>query len=295
VRGLAQGAVAVVFAMAATSCAAGAGSAVARTGAAAAAVNGCKRGLFVVDGACLGPREVDAFCGARSLGPGCVTAVCGPGEAVDLRAGGCVPQRSVRATLDRQRPTAIPDGTTLACHDDHLLVANADHAVCLERSDACPRTTHFEREQPSSRGCVPDPLCASGEVRTRGACVRVVTGGALDVGAWARAILGPDGGAGGDRLCRVLAQAPWDFDVGPGGSRAVGLAIDLRFPDNDVTGASASVAADGPSSGLLAAQSAVDSLLIPLRALGGTAGAASASVHVSCLLRGATSPLLLPP
>jgi hypothetical protein len=247
---------------------------------------------FVVDGACVSPREIDAYCGSRSVAATCALPSCALGDAIDPRASTCVPQRTVRAIVARDRPLPVPEATVIACRDDHVLIAHGDHALCLARADACPRTTHAD----PSRGCVPDAPCPAGEVRARDACVRVVTGGMLDVGRWSRAVLGPDGGAGDDRLCRVLAQAPWDFDVGPGGSRVLALTIDLAFPNNDVTQASAvATTSDLPPAGLADAQASLDALLIPLRALGGTAGAASATVRVSCTIHGTSSPLLLPP
>jgi hypothetical protein len=243
---------------------------------------------LVIDGACVSPREIDAYCGARSVGASCVAPKCAPGDAIDLRESVCVPQRTVRAIVARDRPSPLPETTVVACRDDHVLVAHGDHALCLARADACPRTTHAGPD-PARRGCVADPTCPRGEIRARDACVRVVTNGVLDVGAWTRAVLGPDGGAGDDRLCRVLAQAPWDLDVGPGGSRTVALTVDLTFPNNDVTQVSATAT---PSATV---QAALDSLLLPLRTLGGTADAASATTHVSCTIHGSSSPLLLPP
>jgi len=99
-------------------------------------------------------------------------------------------------------------------------------------------------------------------------------------------------------VCRVLAQAPWEIEVGTGGVRTVTLAVQLTFPDNDVSQATATVTAELPSGALLAAQAALDGLLIPLRALAtpaGTSDAASATVHLSCTVRGGSSPLVQAP
>ncbi len=279
--GVARLALAAMVALSTASCATTSGA----RGAA-----GCQ---LVLDGACVSPREVDAYCGARSIGASCAVPSCAPGEAIDPRASACVPQRTVRAIVARDRPSPLPEATTLACRDDHVLVAHGDHAVCLARADACPRTTHAA----PGRGCVHDAPCPAGEVRSGAACVRVASRGVLDVGSWSRAVLGLDGGSGDDRVCRVLAQTPWDFDVGPGGSRTVALTVDLAFPNNDVGEVSAAVTApsDIPSPGLVAAQSSVDRLLVPLRALGGTADAASSTVRLSCTIHGTSSPLLLPP
>jgi len=254
----------------------------------------CGLGLFVVDGACLSPREIDAYCGSRSVESACVAAECASGEGVDSRASTCVPQRTVREIVARDRPTPMFDGSTVACREDRVLVAHGDHAVCLARSDACPRATHSD---PSRPRCVPDAPCPAGAVRAN-TCVRVVSAGVLDVGAWSRSVLGADGGGGDDRLCRSLAQAPWEVDIGPGGERTVALTVQLTFPDNDVSQATATASAELPSAGLRAVQAGLDSLLVPLRALSRMAratDAASATVHVSCTVRGGSSPLVQAP
>jgi hypothetical protein len=117
----------------------------------------------------------------------------------------------------------------------------------------------------------------------------------VDVGRWTRAALGPDGGEGAPRLCSVLAANPWSFDVGSGGVRPLHLAVELVFPDNDVTQVTSRVTVDdAPPAGAAAADRAVATLLVPLRSLGGTTDAASVSTRVTCTVRGGAPPLLLP-
>ena len=119
----------------------------------------------------------------------------------------------------------------------------------------------------------------------------------VDVGSWSRAVLGADGGPGTPLLCRTLGQEPWALDVGPGGARGVALRVELVFPDNDVTQVTARVALMDLATGAAlsgqagrAAEVAVESLLGPLRALGGTASAAAATSSILCTVRGGTSP-----
>ena len=119
----------------------------------------------------------------------------------------------------------------------------------------------------------------------------------IDVGRWVRAMLGPDGGEGTRRLCGPLQERPWDFDVGLGGARTVALSVELVFPDNDVTQLTLRAQAlDATTLTPLggeaprAAEAALDSLLVPLRALGGSADAASATLRVTCTIRGGLRP-----
>ncbi len=210
------------------------------------------------------------------------------------------------------RTRSIPEDLVLGCHDEHALVLHGDDTACLSSVDVCPPATTWDR---GGARCLPLPACPPGEIRpdaASGACVRVVIPGAkgealVDVGRWTRTVLGPDGGEGTSRLCRQLAIAPWDLDVGPGGARTLLLQLDLRFPDNDVTQVSARVALldsasrqpVGRSSGTgtnagRAAQRALDALLLPLRALGGTADAASATLQVQCTVQGGGTPFVFP-
>jgi hypothetical protein len=116
-------------------------------------------------------------------------------------------------------------------------------------------------------------------------------------------MLGADRGFGTSRLCQPFVEQPWALDVGTGGARALALSIELRFPDNDVTQVSGTVeltdAASGQPvlGGVRRGQrdaQALESLLVPLRALGGTSDAASATLHVRCTVRGGGTPFLVP-
>ena len=282
----------------------------------------CAPGLVVLEGACVGPRELDAYCGSLGRSSGgagsCVAPTCAAGEPIDLATAQCAPARAARTIFARVRP--VPDDMQIGCRAGWALVVHGegdDRAMaCLPSPDACPRASTWA---PGAARCVQAPACPPGEVRREptgraddggpelGRCVRIVTrGGAeegpiVDVGIWSRAMLGADGGEGTARLCRLLAERPWELDVHPGGAQTVELTLELRFPDNDVTQVSGRVetldaASQLPVFGAAAqeAQKALDALLVPLRALGGATDAASASTQVRCLVRGGGTPFLLP-
>jgi hypothetical protein len=247
----------------------------------------CAPGLAVLDGACVAPRDVAAYCGGS-----CAPVRCdGAGEAVDLQRRACVPALTVRAIASRER--SLPDDARLACRGDGVLVATDDRVVCLPRSSTCPRGAPWEE---AHRACVTPALCPPGSLRSAAACIDVVREGrVVDVGRWARAALGDDGGPGSPRVCGPLAASPWIFDVGSGGTREVALSVELVFRDNDVTLVSSRVTGrDVPAVGVALADRTVASLLPALRALGGTTDAASVTTRVTCTVRGGGAPMILP-
>ncbi len=184
-----------------------------------------------------------------------------------------------------------------------------NHILCLPNADACPRTTVWDA---TARQCIAEAACEPGSVRARplgsrgGACERLVSRGPggealVDVGRWTRIMVGDDGGQGSRRLCGAFQARPWDFDLGTGGERTVALSVELVFPDNDVTqvilrsrtlDALGGAALAGQAS--RAVEEALESLLVPLRSLGGSADAASTSLRVQCPIRGGAMPLTLP-
>jgi hypothetical protein len=139
-----------------------------------------------------------------------------------------------------------------------------------------------------------------------GRCVRIVSstseGTLVDVAAWARAVLGADGGPGSERFCDRLAIDPSAFGVDVAAETTARIDIELDFPDNDITQLHArfSVAEDGrgariPSTATTFAEIALRPFVEMLRALGGTASAASVSSVVRCVVRGGGQPFPMPP
>jgi hypothetical protein len=245
----------------------------------------------LVDGACLGPKETDDYCGGRSIavnGSGsCVVPACAPGEGLDPVTYTCVARRTV-ATLGGGEHGA-GDEVLLGCSDDRVLAAHRDHVECLAREQVCPPTSRWD----TAHGCVTDPPCKAGEVRVSagrdaGRCRAVMNASTVDVAAWARTVLE-------DHLCRRLRRTPWELEDSATGGR-VSLELELVFPNNDVAGATGTAHFDPPvpSEAVQAgAQADLEALLIPLRALGGTADAAGVTLHVTCPIDRGAAPRIL--
>jgi hypothetical protein len=116
----------------------------------------------------------------------------------------------------------------------------------------------------------------------------VLSASVVDVGAWARTILE-------DHLCRRLRRTPWELADSATGGRA-NLELELVFPDNDVAGATGTAHFDPPvpsEAAQAGAQAALEALLLPLRALGGTADAAGVTLHVTCPIDRGAAPRIL--
>jgi hypothetical protein len=255
----------------------------------ASSAGACARGLLLLDGACVGAGEADSYCGARSSAAGgavaCPAPTCAAGEAIDPVALTCVAERTVRSIVAQGH--GLAEDATVGCSGDLVLAAHAGHAGCVAAQDVCPWASRLG----VTRGCAPAASCPAGEVRARGGgCLRVRRGALVDVGAWAHAVAE-------ERLCRRIRRAAWDFEDVAGATGRVDMALELVFPNNDVASAAASAKIDAPDSSQAAQAdvlAAVDALLVPLRALGGTADAASVSLAVSCPLPTTTAPRVWP-
>jgi hypothetical protein len=249
----------------------------------------CHTGDVRVLGACVPPPVADAYCGraARASGQGCAFVACGPEEAADVDVG-CVPIVSL----------AHGGGGPAVCPPDAALVVASGHTACVPPDAACPRGS-----QARGASCVRPAGCPPGTLGSEGSCRPVVlrgagggtltkTGGTIvDVGAWAALVLGRDGGAGSADLCRPLQARPAAFGVERGETLTVEVSVAITVPDEDVTGVLADVrvtpspgAHPLPPAAAPLADTAVATLLEPLRGLGGEASATRVESRLKCVV-----------
>jgi hypothetical protein len=259
----------------------------------------CVEGSTLVAGACVPFALADTFCGRAATpqpGGGCARKKCAAGEALELDHGLCIPESVVRSSMshgvldaeDTRRPTCLFG--VLVSHGPGTQLG------CAMGPSSCPRGEHFVKAivdagSPGLAGvCEPTPACGAGEVfdATFSKCARVVreSSGAtvVDVGAWARLALGVDGAEGTDAFCAPVraTQARGRFQ------------LELAFPDNDVTRASARLT-PLPGTPLPASDAAEQSLQLLIQALryyGGASSAASVSLEVGCNPGMAATPML---
>jgi hypothetical protein len=269
----------------------------------AAGLCACAAGLVVLDGACVAPEDARRYCGiaARWSGEGCVVRACPPGEPLDATTGACVPSRSLREIAARDHLILDPD-QTLGCHEGHTLIVSAGHPACLPNALICARGARW-----SGASCAAEPSCPAGELMEGSSCRPLALRGAagdaytIDVSRWAAIVLGADGGAGGERLCRPLEASPRVLGAGPAMVTHVVVTIELIFPNNDVTQVAARVDARDEATAKPLPPEAADltsralaPLVQGLRAFGGTSSSASLSTRVRCVIAGGAPPMSVP-
>ena len=289
----------------------------------------CAAGAFPIAGFCMPDEDAKAYCGkgARPEGGGCLPISCAEGEPIDLASGECLPVLSFKRLLAERaehddagaaarrgagggggggakEEEADGGGNSAEARSERDagagclspeagLIVEGTSIGCLSRAFECGRGARWR-----GGACHADPVCPLGSiVDAQGGCVTVlqkVRGEAvLDVGAWIRVMVGPDGGDGSAAICGPLEERPWRAGVIPHGNAKVEVQVDFVFPDNDVKGAKVTVSAKKridphvmETATLVPAARYLDPVWNALRSLGGVANASSASVRVHCQLDG---------
>ena len=267
----------------------------------------CAGDAVLVAGACVSPAFADAYCGkgARFRDGACAFRGCPDAQLLDVATGACVSSRTVRELAGAQH-VAVLAHEGLACTAPATPVVDGSRVACVPASALCPRGTRLAR---AGGRCDPGVACRAGEIADPEGprCVALLAEGsrtaayAVDVGAWARAVLGPDGGDGSPSLCQPLALRPAAFGIDARRTIEARIAIEIRFPENDVTLARATVDATDtatgaqlPSAAIALVEASVRGLVDTLRALGGEASAAATKTTVRCAVAAADRPFAVP-
>ena len=243
-------------------------------------------------GACVPPAVGDSYCGpaAKVSVDGCVFRSCADNELLDAATGACVAKG------------ILPAPGSLVCGEGGSQVVAQGRFACVSADAACPRGTGRSGALcPRPPRCPPGSLVAAGtSAGTSPKCRSVVTEGVhdslprVDLGAWSSLVLGPDGGAGTEELCRPLALRPDAFGVPPGSEGTVTVQLSVLAPDQDLTRVHVGVraeltvrAAPRPLSAEAEAEidASVTTLVEPLRGLGGEASTGLVELKVRCKVR----------
>ncbi len=235
----------------------------------------------MVLGTCASYRFAEEYCGkTATVAPGgCMRKACAPGEGLDVDHGMCLPE-GVTASMIRAKREDEPKQRASCQYG--WLATHGSQVSCETGARSCGRGEHWVKA-PADAGVPPDLAgkceraapCGSGEIfdEIGGQCVRVLRNGALDLGTWARIVLGTDGGEGSNALCAPVraAGAKGRFE------------IQVTVPDNDVTRASVRLSGGGaPPNAVDAAEHALAELVQTLHFYGVSSLAASASLAVTC-------------
>jgi hypothetical protein len=256
----------------------------------AALLAGCPRAAapdsacaIVIRGACVDAAAAQKYCGPAAHWAGaCVLDACPSGQIRDEVSGECLGARSLHAIAERQH-VGLDEETRPSCREGLVLRVAAGRARCDAPPAALPRDT-----------------CAAGSAWSGDACVALRARGVVDAGAWARTVLGADGGSGSPWLCARVGIDPTAYGLVSGAEGALIIDVELVAPDNDVTLARArtratELTASGiprpmPATGEALVVRAVEAEVELFRALGGTSSSAALTTRVRCPIRAGTAP-----
>ncbi|HEY2369589.1 MAG TPA: hypothetical protein VGH87_24490 [Polyangiaceae bacterium] len=252
----------------------------------------CGEGAVVLEGACVSYRVADAFCGktAKPAGGACARTACGPGEALDVEHGFCLPESTVFLGVNHA-PPAFDEAKRRATCAHGWLASRGVMFTCAFGKLSCGRGERWAKDASADAGpkewagkCVAQAPCGVGEIFDEATekCSKILRNGVVDVGSWARLVIGPDTAEGTNAFCAPvrLTGAPSRFQ------------IDITLPDNDVTRASARLVPKGAvaANATDVAEHTLEELVETLHFQGKTAMAASVSLEVAC-----TPPPTAPP
>jgi hypothetical protein len=250
-----------------------------------------------LDGACVPPSLAAAYCGkAASYGEAaCVPAECSWGGPADLATGACLSTSAVREIAAGAGLTVGAEDS-VGCESGSLLSVEGGRLGCVPEEGSCGRGARWVEG-----GCSPPNTCPPGRLAGHAGCEGFLTAGGrdgqgvlVDVGAWTRLAIGPDGGEGAPGVCAPIAQRPWLFSGLEGAAPTeLRLVFALVFPDNDVTRVHVQVTGAKPLGTDFLERTAAP-LVEALRSLGGTATAASVTTTVRCPLGNASPPVARP-
>ena len=267
----------------------------------------CLPGHALVGGHCLSPRVANAYCGAgyHWEHDGCYPdQVCHPGDELDYATGKCIPREQVNRVANNMGVNVGP-GQKLGCPPGQKLVIDGEEAACVPLEQTCARDETW-----NGQACVKaaTPACAEGSTwdAAQKRCVEFAKenpdqGLAVNVGQWAHASYGPDGGNGAPAFCNAFAKRPWSFGVNEGSSAMVRVTVTMQFPEAQIARGTVQTqttfAASGtpvPPKAAAEVSAAAKAVLAPLVEQGGRAATPGATTTVRCLVVNAAKPVPVP-
>lgn len=264
----------------------------------------CLKGFIPLAGQCMTPDEANAYCGVghHFENGGCVANRCAPGDELDVSTGMCIARDRVNQVAT-QIGVEVGANQKLGCPPGQKLILDGQAAACVPLSQTCARDETW-----NGQACVKVGACPTGSVwdATLAQCVQFAQGSdgdelTVNVGQWAAANYGPNGGPGVPAFCGMFAKKPLSFGIAEGGSALVRVTLAMSFPELEVAkGALQATAVFAPSGGAVPARGASEvdraaqSVFTTLLLGGGRANAASASTTVTCAVVNAAKPQPVP-
>lgn len=258
----------------------------------------CDQGRYSLAGQCLVQADADAYCGRgyRYTAQGCTKIQCPPGQTLDELTGQCVQPTQVAGGGQ------VGQGETLQCPQGTVLVVEGGAGSCVPQEQTCAPDEKY-----NGQICAKMGQCPTGSQLdpARGVCVPYATQGedeaVVDVNAWAMTSYGPNGGQGTGTFCNKFARHPLRFGVSAGQSVNLRVVVQLAFPGQDVAKGVVTTAPSYvnnptpvPAQGQQAVQTAAQEILTTLQKGGGKANVSQTATAVTCLIRNAAAPVVVP-
>lgn len=251
---------------------------------------GCNDGFVTLGGACVTAAEAAQHCGTgnRYADGGCVAITCPAGQILNAQTGACESRAAVDQAVAASAGVTLKEGQSVGCPAGYTYVVNGKEGACVPNELTCGSGTKYEGGK-----CV-TVACAAGTVYDAGSgqCVKLATSGddkTFSVQAKLRAALGPD-------FCAPHAKNPASFNVQPGQSLTIKVAVTVNVPGNDIEQTTATVIRTTnvggaeltpqmyPGVGKINAQ-VNDQVIKSIRALGGKSIEPTASSEVTCTIK----------
>lgn len=264
----------------------------------------CLKGYLPVAGQCLTPQAANAYCGVghHFENGGCVPDRCRPGDEIDQSTGWCVPRERVNEVAT-QIGVAVGAGQQLGCPPGQKLVLDGSTAACVPLSQTCARDETW-----TGQACAKVGQCPTGSMwdPALAQCVQYAQGSdegglMINVGQWASANYGPNGGMGTSGFCGAFAKKPFSFGIVEGASAFVRISVIMSFPGGEVARGVVQTAtvfdASGnpvPPRGAAEVEAAARNVFSTLVLGGGRANAPTASTTVKCAVVNAAKPQPVP-
>ncbi len=194
----------------------------------------CLKGYLSIAGQCLTPQAANAYCGVgrHYEAGGCAPDRCRPGDEIDQSTGYCVSREQVATNIG----VAVGAGQKLGCPPGQELIVDGPTAACVPLSQTCARDEVWTGQACAKVGRCPtgamwDPALAQ--------CVQYAQGSGesgltVNVGQWASANYGPDGGMGTSGFCGAFAKKPYSFGIVEGVSAYVRATVMMSFPEGEI-------------------------------------------------------------
>jgi hypothetical protein len=265
----------------------------------------CLPGRALVGGHCLSQRVASSYCGPGFTfqNGGCYANRCRPGDEIDHATNLCIPHAQVNQVANGLGVN-VGEGQKLGCPAGQKLVIEGPSAACVPLEQTCARDETFD-----GQACVKVVhTCEEGSAwdAAQARCVAYAKespseGLAVNVGQWAVANFGPDGGNGTAAFCNAFAKKPWGFAVNEGSTAMIRVAVTASFPGGQIAKGTVQTAATFaqsgkpvPAKGAADVQAAALTVMAPLIEQGGRAGAPTVTTTVRCAVVSAARPQAVP-